>query len=153
MRLTRRLFVTSLLATTAAGVAHAKTVHELNLSSSGLALRGVDPVSYFVAGEPQKGNKSISLEHKGGTYRFTSEANKALFEKNPDKYLPAFGGYCAYGTAVNNKVDGDPYIWHIVDGQLYLNITRPVDWVWRRNVPKYIKDANRNWKRIKFDPA
>jgi YHS domain-containing protein len=153
MSLTRRIFVASIFTTCAAGSAWANDVHELNLSRSGLALRGIDPVSYFTAGAPQKGQKDISLSHKGGTYRFTSAANKALFKKNPDKYLPAFGGYCAYGTALNTKVDGDPYIWHIVDDQLYLNITRSVDRVWQRNVPKYIKDANRNWPRIKNDPA
>ncbi len=153
MSVTRRLFLASILATTTAGTLHAKDAPELNLSRSGLALRGVDPISYFTVGAPQKGEKGISLNHKGGTYRFTSAANKKLFEANPEKYLPAFGGYCAYGTAVNTKVDGDPYVWHIVNDQLYLNITRSVDRVWRRNAPQYIKDANRNWTKIKYDPS
>lgn len=153
MPLSRRFFIAATFASATVGPAQAQAVHELNLSRSGLALRGVDPVSYFTAGKPLKGDKGITLSHKGGTYRFTSEANKALFVKDPDKYLPAFGGYCAYGTAVNAKVDGDPYIWHIVDDQLYLNITRSVDRVWQRNIPKYIKDANKNWPRIKFNPA
>ena len=125
--------------------AFSMNIPELNLSRTGLALRGVDPVSYFTVGKPVKGQKSITAELRGGTYWFSSEENKALFLKNPDAYLPAYGGYCAYGTAVKTKVDGDPYIWHIIDDQLYLNITKPVDRVWRKNIPGYIRDANKNW--------
>lgn len=150
MTLNRRLFLGASLAAVVARPAFAADHPELNLSRSGLALRGVDPVSYFTDGKPLKGSSDISYEHKGGTYRFQSEKSLALFKANPDKYLPAFGGYCAYGTAVNAKVDGDPNIWHIVDGQLYLNITKSVDRVWKRNVPKYIRDANSNWPRIKY---
>ena len=125
--------------------AFSMNIPELNLSRTGLALRGVDPVSYFTVGKPVKGQKSITTELRGGTYWFSSEENKALFLKNPDAYLPAYGGYCAYGTAVKTKVDGDPYIWHIIDDQLYLNITKPVDRVWRKDIPGYIRDANKNW--------
>ena len=147
MSLTRRNFVitSAAISLTAPLPVFAKNIPELNLSRSGLALRGVDPTSYFTEGKPVKGSKSITLNHKGGTYRFVSEDSKALFEQDPDAYLPAYGGYCAYGTAVETKVDGDPYIWHIVDDQLYLNITRPVDRVWQQNVPRYIRDANENW--------
>lgn len=151
MQITRRLFVTSGLAIAVVSPAYAMNVPELNLSRSGLALRGVDPVSYFGAGEPIQGRKDITYEYKGGTYRFSTSDNLDLFKKNPDAYLPAFGGYCAYGTAVKTKVDGDPFVWHIVDDQLYLNINRSVDRVWKRNVPKYLRDANKNWPVIKFE--
>ena len=150
MKLTRRTFIASAASLAAVQPAFAKNVPELNLSRSGLALRGVDPVSYFVSGEPQKGSRKLALAYKGGTYRFANEENMKAFQQNPDKYLPAYGGYCAYGTAVNAKVDGDPYIWHIIDDQLYLNITRSVDRVWRQDIPGYIEDADRNWEKIKF---
>ena len=154
MNYARRHFLVLGLAAAAAPLpVFAQNVPELNLSRSGLALRGVDVVSYFVAGEPQKGREEFSVSHAGGTYWFTSQVNKDLFLSNPDKYLPAYGGYCSYGTAVNAKVDGDPYIWHIIDGRLYLNITRSVDRVWRRDIPGYINQADRNWPKIKFDPA
>ena len=151
MLLSRRNFLITTMAVAAPLPAIAQSVPELNLSSSGLAVRGFDLVSYFTVGSPQKGREEFSHNHAGGTYWFTSEANKALFESNPDQYLPAYGGYCAYGTAVNAKVDGDPNIWHIVDDQLYLNITRSVDWVWRRDPEGYIRKANANWPKIKFD--
>ncbi|MEP5759938.1 MAG: YHS domain-containing (seleno)protein [Litoreibacter sp.] len=144
MHLTRRSFIITTLAATAATPALADTP-ELNLSWTGLALRGVDATSYFTVGKPQKGSKEFSLDHKGGTYRFTSQANLEKFKANPDAYLPAYGGFCSYGTAVNAKVDGDPYVWHIVDGQLYLNINRSIDSVWQGNIPRFIKDADKNW--------
>lgn len=149
MQLTRRLFVVSSFSAAIGLPAMAADVPELNLSRSGLALRGVDPVSYFTAGKPIKGSKDLSLDHKGGTYRFSSAENLALFQGNPDAYLPAYGGYCSYGTAVNAKVDGDPNVWHIVDNQLYLNINRSVDRVWQRNIPKYIRDAEKNWPKLR----
>lgn len=127
----------------------AQNLPELNLSKSGLALRGVDPVSYFTAGKPVKGSAEISTQHEGGTYHFASEQSKATFLSDPAKYLPAFGGYCAYGTAVGAKVDGNPNHWNIVEGQLYLNITHSVDRTWKRNTPKYIAQAEQNWPDLK----
>lgn len=150
MTYSRRIFLLSSLAVVAPLPLFAQTVPELNLSRSGLALRGIDVVSYFTDGKPLDGSKDISLSHAGGTYRFSTLSNKQLFESDPEKFLPAYGGYCAYGTAVNTKVDGDPYIWHIVENRLYLNITRSVDRVWRRDIPGYIADANSNWPRIKY---
>lgn len=150
MTLSRRIFVLSSITALAPLPLLAQTVPELNLSRSGLALRGVDVVSYFTNGNPSEGRKEISLLHEGGTYRFATQSNKQLFESDPNKFLPAYGGYCAYGTATNTKVDGDPYIWHIVENRLYLNITRSVDRVWRRDIPRYIADADVNWPRIKY---
>ena len=134
----------------AAGAVFAKSpIPSLNLSNSGLALRGYDPVAYFNSNKPIRGKSSISTKNAGATYYFSSEANKKQFLKNPRKYLPAYGGYCAYGTAVGAKVDGDPNIWHIVNGRLYLNITRPIDRTWKRNRAGYIKKANSIWPKLR----
>ncbi len=149
MRLTRRdIVIGTTLACLPLG-AFAMDVPELNLSSSGLALRGIDPTSYFNSGKPLEGDPSITVEHKGGTYRFASEKARAAFLQSPDFYLPQYGGYCAYGTAVGSKVDGDPYRWNIVDDKLYLNINRPVDLLWKTNKSGYIADANKNWPGLK----
>ena len=150
MQFTRRHLIASTLALAVATPAFAAEETDLNLSWTGLALRGVDPVSYFKNGGPKEGSRDISVDYKGGTYRFLSAENKELFEKNPEAYLPAYGGFCAYGTAVNAKVDGDPYIWHIVDNRLYLNINHSIDKEWQTNVPGYIADANKNWKHLKI---
>lgn len=128
----------------------AKTpVPSLNLSSSGLALRGYDPVAYFTQGKPVKGSSKITALHGGGKYHFSSEAHRTAFLANPSKYLPKYGGFCAYGTAANYKVDGDPEVWNIVDGKLYLNINRSVNRSWKRRTPHYIKQADAVWPKIK----
>ena len=130
--------------------AMAKTpVPSLNLSQSGLALRGYDPVAYFTAGKPVKGSTDITLRHGGGTYHFSTEQNRNAFQSNPAKYLPQYGGFCSYGAAANYKVDGDPKVWNIVDGKLYLNINKSIDRSWDRRRGFYIKKANSNWPKIK----
>ena len=88
MKTLKRLFAATLFVLVAGLVsvnlpqtdAMAKTpVASLNLSSSGLALRGYDPVAYFTAGKPVKGSSKITAKHAGGTYHFSSEANKQSF--------------------------------------------------------------------------
>lgn len=149
MPLTRRQMLASCAAACVPLGAFAKNVPELNLSPSGLALRGIDPTSYFTSGKPLEGNTTITAEHNGGTYRFTSAESRAAFLQSPERFLPEYGGYCAYGTAVGAKVDGDPYRWNIVDDKLYLNINRSVDLLWKTNKPGYIRDANKNWPGLK----
>lgn len=124
-------------------------IPSLNLSNAGLALRGYDPVAYFNVGKPVRGKRTIATKNGGARYQFSSEENKQEFLLNPGKYLPEYGGYCAYGTAVNNKVDGDPKVWRIVDGKLYLNINRSVERTWKRDTKGYIRKANKNWPRLR----
>jgi len=124
-------------------------VAELNLSSAGLALRGFDPVSYFKSNKPVRGSKAISALHGGGKYRFSSEANKNAFLADPEKYLPQYGGFCSYGAAASYKVDGDPNVWNIVGGKLYLNINRSVGSSWNSRRDHYIRKANKIWPKIR----
>ena len=122
---------------------------EVNATITGLALRGYDPVAYFTDGKPVPGDYTITTQHDGATYRFASEDHKALFLRDPAKYLPEFGGFCAYGTAKGVKVDGDPTIWKIVDNKLYLNLAPAVATRWDQDIPGNIKTANENWKIVK----
>jgi len=122
---------------------------QINATITGLALRGYDPVAYFTDGKPVLGDFSITAQYDGATYRFASEAHKALFVKEPAKYIPQFGGFCAYGAAAGYKVDGDPTLWKIVDNKLYLNIAPPVAARCKQDIPGYIKAANEKWATIK----
>ncbi len=127
---------------------------ELNASSTGLAMQGYDPVAYFNAGEPTKGSYKITTLHNDATYRFSSEENKVAFEKNPEAYLPAYGGYCAFGTAMGFKFDGDPNHWKIVDNVLYLNLSEDIQERWEGDIPGFIEQAEVNWDTIEDkDPA
>ncbi|WP_299480939.1 YHS domain-containing (seleno)protein [uncultured Roseibium sp.] len=127
---------------------------DVNATVTGLALRGVDPVSYFTNGAPQDGDFSITEVHNGATYRFVSEENRDLFKQNPEKYLPAYGGFCAFGTAMGVKVDGDPDLWKIVDGKLYLNLSESIQERWNKDIPGFVSSADDNWTQIeKTDPS
>ena len=112
-------------------------------------ISGYDPVAYFTDGKATKGNGYHVAEYKGVTYAFASEEHQEMFEANPEKYLPAYGGYCAYGVAVGKKFVVDPEVWKIVDGKLYLNLDRDIQSKWNKDIPGYIDQANTNWTEIK----
>jgi len=120
----------------------------LNVTESGVAIEGYDPVAYFEQNEPRQGNPEITAEHEGATYSFSSEANRDLFQATPDKYLPEYGGWCAYAMANDEKVKMNPETYKIVDGKLYLffnewyNNTLPS---WNEQEDQLINQAEDNW--------
>jgi YHS domain-containing protein len=126
---------------------------DVNATSTGLALRGYDAVSYHTMGKPEQGNFQITAEYEGAVYRFANEANRDAFKADPAKYAPQFGGYCAMGAAFGKKFDGDPNVWKIVDSKLYLNLAPEIAAKWQSDTPKFIQDANANWTKIKDKPA
>ena len=116
--------------------------------NSSLALEGFDAVSYFVSGKPVSGRANLSTQYKGVTWRFASADNLAAFKANPRKYAPQYGGHCAWGTARGYAVRGDPKVWRIVSGKLYLNYNRSVQNKWNRDINGYISKGNRNWPAV-----
>ncbi len=116
-------------------------------------ISGYDPVAYFTDGKPMRGSGYHVAEYKGVTYAFASEENKEIFEANQEKYVPAYGGYCAYGAAVGKKFVADPEVWKVVDGTLYLNLDEGIQGKWNEDIPGFIKKADDNWKSIKDKSA
>jgi hypothetical protein len=109
------------LATARTEVRSSRTSHDL--LGEGVGLVGYDPVSYFPDGgsRPVKGHILIPAEYDGVTYRFISEEHRDLFQKNPTKYLPAYGGWCTWAMAVLAKrVDVDPEAYVVRNGRLYV---------------------------------
>lgn len=88
---------------------------------NGHALQGNDPVAYFTVGAPTAGDPNISREWNGATWLFSSAASRDLFDADPSRYAPAFGGHCAVGRAMGINVKGSAKRWRIEDGQLYVN--------------------------------
>ena len=116
---------------------------------SNLAVSGYDTVAYFTDGKPVKGDSSITHEYRGAVWQFASEANKAKFVANPEKYAPQYGGYCAWAISQGYTASGDPKYWKIVDGKLYLNYDASVQRRWEKNIPGFIADADKNWPGIR----
>ncbi len=120
-------------------------------SENGLALGGYDVVSYF-AGKPRKGNAGFSYAYKGITYRFGSQATLDSFKKSPEKYEPAYGGWCAYAMgASGEKVEIDPETYKIVDGRLYVFynrfFTNTLD-KWNKDEAGLKKKADTSWMKF-----
>ena len=119
------------------------------LVDKGVAISGYDPVNYFTS-KPQKGK--IAYIHNGITFKFTSAANLEMFKKNPAKYEPAYGGWCAYAMgAKGEKVDVDPENYKIVNGTLnlfYKNFFSNTLDDWNKDEVKLKKQADINWTKI-----
>ncbi len=119
----------------------------------GYAANGYDVVSYF-EGQPQEGNKEIATEYDGINYKFSNQKHLNEFKSNPAKYIPQYGGYCAYAVAVSGKkVSINPETYEIRDGKLYLfynaGRTNTLE-LWRNESPNELKSkADTNWEKIK----
>ena len=102
-------------------------------------------MAFHVDGKPVKGEPTIATEYLGYTYFFSSEANKATFEEQPEKYLPAYGGYCAYGVSLGVLAPVDIHTWEIIDGRLYLQFSQATKGKFTANRDECILKANQNW--------
>lgn len=126
----------------------------VDVDENGLALKGYDAVAYFVEGRPTKGDKQYSAALDDAVYYFASAENRERFLRDPQRYRPAYGGYCAYGVTLRIKVTGDPIAWKIVDGVLYINSSLDSRAEWSKDIPGYIHKADRIWPSIRdMDPA
>ena len=132
------------------------------VDETGFAVSGYDVVAYFSldqapvgAAQPEgiKGNSAITAEYNGATFAFSTEANRDAFQADPAKFAPQFDGHCAYGVSKGGKVPANPNLWRIVDGKLYLNITKNVVGFWEEDIPGNITLAEGNWGGIEADPA
>ncbi|WID99527.1 YHS domain-containing (seleno)protein [Bosea vestrisii] len=85
-------------------------------------------------------------------WRFISAEHKMLFEAEPQRYLPAYGGFCAYGTSRGYLVKIEPEAWSIVDGRLYLNYDLGVRKTWLAKTQAYIAQADANWPSLARKP-
>jgi YHS domain-containing protein len=87
---------------------------------SSVMLKGHDVVSYFTQGKHAMGSAQFASVHEGVTFRFASSEHKALFDKEPAKYIPQYGGYCANGIVYGIPWGGDADTWMIREGKLYI---------------------------------
>jgi YHS domain-containing protein len=118
-------------------------------TESGVAIRGTDPVAYFTQAKPVQGSAEFAADYQGATWHFSSSENREIFLTNPEKYAPAYGGYCAYALSLGAyKVETDPNAWSIVDGRLYLNKTPVVRSIWETDIPGNIQKSEGNWLTV-----
>lgn len=116
--------------------------------TDGVAIVGYDAVAYFTDAKAVEGKKQHSFDWYGATWQFVSEANRAAFAKDPQKYAPQYGGYCAFGVSRGYAVKVDPTAWKVVDGKLYLNYNHDVQAEWAKDIAGHIEKADANWPKV-----
>jgi hypothetical protein len=129
-------------------LASASPAPSVSATEQGIAIGGYDPVAYFTDGHPVAGSANFELRWSGATWRFASAASRARFEASPATYAPAFGGYCAWAISQNYIAPGDPLVWRIVDGRLYLNFNRRAQALWEADLGAAIARGNANWPAV-----
>ena len=117
-------------------------------TEDGIAIDGTDPVAYFTDGAPVAGDRTITHDWMGATWRFASAANKDAFVANPEAYAPQFGGYCSWAVAEGYTASTTPEAWTIVDDKLYLNYSRRIQRRWEKDIPGNITRATANWPKV-----
>jgi YHS domain-containing protein len=113
----------------------------------GVGAGGYDVTSYF-SGGPKKGSSEYSASYNGAKWYFSSAENMKAFQASPAKYAPAYGGYCAYAVANGVTAAGNPKLWKIVGGRLYLNLNTAAQSRWKADIPGNIASANANWPKV-----
>jgi YHS domain-containing protein len=113
--------------------------------ASHIAMEGYDPVAFFTDSKPVKGSPSISATHLGAVYFFASEDHKRLFTVSPDKYLPQYGGFCAFAASRDALAPVDISTWQIRNGKLYLNFDHDILKMFNADIDGNVAKADANW--------
>lgn len=122
-----------------------------NVPSTGVALEGYCPVCYIAANKANKGTPEIAHDYKGVTYWFVSDGARQTFIANPEKYLPAYGGWCAVGAAMGQRFPVDPTNFKVVNGRIMLFLKNAkIDGLelWNKSEAEMLTKADENWKKL-----
>ena len=119
----------------------------------GVALGGYDTVAYFVDREAAAGSPMYQVNWQGAVWQFTSPEHAQLFEEQPERFAPQYGGYSLYGMSRGKAYGTDPRVFDIIDGKLYLSRNDAVREIWQRNPTGYIETANTHWTQSNWSEA
>ena len=144
----RQILAICLVSLFVSGAAAAQSPIPAVNTDHGLAIKGYDPVSYFTTGQPTPGLPQFSITYKGAVYRFASAENRDRFIATPEKFVPQYGGYCAYAISLNKIADIDPEEWAIVNDKLYLNNGFLAQSLWSLDKTGNIARGDHNWPLV-----
>lgn len=146
-------FAAVLMVLAAVAAPRPASAEALNRTDKGVLIHGMDPVAYFTDGKPVQGSALYTAEYDGAEVRFSSPANRDAFTADPERYMPAYGGYCSYGVRHGKKFDIDPDAWAIVDGRLFLQLDHGTQLIWKQETEENIAIADRLWPQLEPMPA
>lgn len=115
---------------------------------TGLALGGVDPLSYFISERPFHGKPRFDLSFGGALWWFTNAGNRAAFEDAPDIYMPKFGGFGAMAVARGHLAEGRAQIWLVQNDQLLLFHSQANRVAWQQNPDELFERAMKQWPKL-----
>lgn len=145
------LSVLAALAVTA-GVASAEELVNV-AGASHIALDGYDAVAFFTDAKPVHGSLDYTATYQGATYMFASEDHQKRFKANPARYVPQYGGFCAYGVAVGKLLPIDISTWQIRNEKLYLNLNPDALKAFNADFSGLVSKADTNWPKLTGPPA
>ena len=117
-------------------------------SGGTLAVGGYDTVAYQTQRAAVPGKPEFRVSWKGAEWQFATAANRDLFVNQPETYAPQFGGHCAFAVAGGSTAAGDPKVFDVVNGRLYLNLSTGTQSSWRRDQAGMIQRGDQNWPRL-----
>ena len=120
----------------------------INKGSDSVAIKGYDTVAYIVSGRAIVGSPKFEYSWSDATWRFASKANRDRFARDPKRYAPQFGGYCAWAISRGYTADVDPEAFQVVDGRVYLIYSKSVQMRWEQDIPGNIAKAQANWPAV-----
>jgi len=138
----------ALAAVVIAAPSHAEAPALLNLDRNGIILDGYDAVAFFTDGRPVKGVPEFKASYRGATYWFASASHRDAFEKEPARYEPQFGAFCAYAVSQGRTAAIDVNTFSIVDGRLVLQHNPKAVRLWNENVKGHLEDADALWPTV-----
>jgi len=139
----KKLIVALMLFSALSPIASAKDL--LNLDGNGVAIQGYDPVAFFTDNRPVKGNPQFQSEYRSAKYFFVSAEHKATFDREPAKYEPQFGGYCAYGASTGRKAPIKIEAWQIVNGRLLMQYDLDIKDKFNQDQLGNLQKADQKW--------
>jgi len=139
----KNLFVALILFSALSTISVAKELN--NLDRNGVAIQGYDPIAFFTDSRAVRGNSQFQSAYGGAKYYFASAEHKAAFDKEPAKYEPQFGGYCAYGASQGHKVPIKIEAWQIVNGRLLMQYDLDVKDTFNKDQQGNLRKADQKW--------
>ncbi|MEL6530760.1 MAG: YHS domain-containing (seleno)protein [Pseudomonadota bacterium] len=121
----------------------------VGVEGSQVAVSGYDTVSYFQGnGVPVKGDARFMVKYNGAEWHFSSQSNADKFKANPEAFAPQYGGHCAWAMSRGSLAPGDPTLYKIHGGKLYLNFNQNVQKTWLGDVEGFIAKSDPAWTKI-----
>lgn len=151
--------VTALLAGPTALAPAAYAADEYNVSTgttltgSRVALRGTDAVALATGLRVVDGSAAFTYEHDGVAYYFATKKGMQAFAANPARYMPQYGGFCAYGVAHGKKLDASPRFADIVDGKLYVFLNAVAFRKYKEDKAGTLAKAEKKWPAMHHVPV